>query len=123
MYPAAVMPLQCVEAAAALPLIGNDITHHRPEAMSEAIHPNAAESESGYRWIGQSMKRVEDPRLLTGCGKYIDDMVLPNTAHAAVLQNPHAHARIKSIDTSRAEALPITPMRVRELIREAGARA
>ena len=74
--------------------------------MSEATHPNAAESGSGYRWIGQSMKRVEDPRLLTGRGKYIDDVILPNMAHAAVLRSPHAHARIKSIDTSRAEALP-----------------
>ena len=74
--------------------------------MSEATHPNAAESGSGYRWIGQSMKRVEDPRLLTGRGKYIDDVVLPNMAHAAVLRSPHAHARIKNIDTSRAEALP-----------------
>ena len=74
--------------------------------MSEATNPNAAASGSGYRWIGQSMKRVEDPRLLTGRGKYIDDVVLPNMAHAAVLRSPHAHARIKSIDTSRAEALP-----------------
>ena len=74
--------------------------------MSEATNPNAATSGSGYRWIGQSMKRVEDPRLLTGRGKYIDDVVLPNMAHAAVLRSPYAHARIKSIDTSRAEALP-----------------
>jgi len=58
------------------------------------------------RWIGKSMKRVEDPRLLTGKGKYIDDIVLPNMAHAALLRSPYAHARIKSIDTSRAKALP-----------------
>ena len=74
--------------------------------MSEATNPTAAEVGSGYRWIGQSMKRVEDPRLLTGRGRYIDDVVLPHMAHAAVLRSPHAHARIKSIDTSRAEALP-----------------
>ena len=74
--------------------------------MSEATNPAAAEVGSGYRWIGQSMKRVEDPRLLTGRGRYIDDVVLPHMAHAAVLRSPHAHARIKSIDTSRAEALP-----------------
>jgi len=59
-----------------------------------------------YRWIGRSMKRVEDPRLLTGCGTYIDDIHLPNMAHAAMLRSPHAHARITSIDTSRARALP-----------------
>ncbi len=59
-----------------------------------------------YRWIGRSMKRVEDPRLLTGCGTYIDDIHLPNMAHAAMLRSPHAHARITSIDTSRAKTLP-----------------
>jgi len=58
------------------------------------------------RWIGQSMKRVEDPRLLTGRGKYIDDIVVPNMAHAAVLRSPHAHARIKKIDASKARVLP-----------------
>jgi CO/xanthine dehydrogenase Mo-binding subunit len=59
-----------------------------------------------YRWIGRSMKRVEDPRLLTGHGTYADDVHLPAMAHAAVLRSPHAHARITSIDTSRAKALP-----------------
>ena len=52
------------------------------------------------------MKRIEDPRLLTGKGKYIDDIELTNMAHAAVLGSPHAHARVKSIDVSKAEALP-----------------
>ena len=59
-----------------------------------------------YSWIGKSMKRVEDPRLLTGHGKYADDVVLANMAHAAVLRSPHAHAKIISIDTSAAAALP-----------------
>jgi CO/xanthine dehydrogenase Mo-binding subunit len=59
-----------------------------------------------YRWLGQSMKRVEDPRLLTGHGTYIDDIDLPKMAHAAVLRSPHAHARIAAIDTRRAKALP-----------------
>jgi len=62
--------------------------------------------EEATRWIGKSMKRVEDPRLLTGKGKYLDDVELPRMAHAALLRSPHAHARIKSIDTSRASALP-----------------
>ncbi|MGH2390754.1 MAG: xanthine dehydrogenase family protein molybdopterin-binding subunit [Chloroflexota bacterium] len=56
--------------------------------------------------IGQSVKRKEDPRLITGHGRYLDDIVLPNTAHAALLRSPHAHARIISIDTSRARELP-----------------
>jgi len=52
------------------------------------------------------MKRVEDPRLLTGQGRYIDDIDLPNMLHAAVLRSPRAHARIKSIGVSAAAALP-----------------
>jgi len=61
---------------------------------------------TAYRWIGQSMKRVEDPRLLTGRGQYVDDIGVPNMTHAAVLRSPHAHARIRSIDTSKAKAVP-----------------
>ena len=56
---------------------------------------------SKYNWIGKSMKRVEDPRLLAGKGKYVDDIELPRMAHAAVMRSPHAHARIISIDTRR----------------------
>lgn len=61
---------------------------------------------SEYTWIGKSMKRVEDPRLLAGKGKYIDDVELPRMAHAAVMRSPHAHARIVSIDASKAKDLP-----------------
>lgn len=56
--------------------------------------------------IGKNMLRVEDPRLLTGKGRYVDDIVLPNMAHAAVLRSPYAHAKIQSIDTSKAERMP-----------------
>ncbi len=59
-----------------------------------------------YSWIGKSMKRVEDPRLLVGRGTYADDVNLPEMAHAAILRSPHAHARIKRIDKTKAEALP-----------------
>ena len=79
--------------------------------MTDVINriPRSRQTEAprgGYRWIGQSMKRVEDPRLLTGHGTYADDIDLPGMAHAAVLRSPHAHARIKSIDASKAKALP-----------------
>jgi carbon-monoxide dehydrogenase large subunit len=56
--------------------------------------------------VGQSVSRFEDPRLLRGGGRYVDDVVLPNMAHGVVLRSPHAHARIRSIDTSQAEAAP-----------------
>src|SRR3954471_21310535 len=56
--------------------------------------------------IGQGVPRFEDPRLLRGGGKYVDDITLPGMAFGHVLRSPHAHARIKSIDTSKAAAAP-----------------
>jgi aerobic carbon-monoxide dehydrogenase large subunit len=52
--------------------------------------------------IGQSVRRVEDPRLLRGFGRYSDDVSLPHQAYAVVVRSPHAHAAIRSIDTSAA---------------------
>lgn len=57
-------------------------------------------------YIGQSVKRLEDKRLLTGAGQYIDDIKLPGMAVMAILRSPHAHARIRGIDLSAARALP-----------------
>jgi len=62
--------------------------------------------QKDYKWIGKNLKRVEDPRLLTGNGQYIDDIVVPRMAHAAILRSDRAHARIKRIDVSKARALP-----------------
>jgi carbon-monoxide dehydrogenase large subunit len=56
--------------------------------------------------IGQSVSRFEDPRLLKGGGRYVADMVLPGLVFGHVLRSPHAHARIRSIDVSRAKAAP-----------------
>ena len=56
--------------------------------------------------IGQSVSRFEDPRLLKGGGRYVGDMVLPGMVFGQVLRSPHAHARIRSIDLSRARAAP-----------------
>src|SRR3954470_19856361 len=58
------------------------------------------------RFIGASVKRREDPRLLTGHGTYVDDIVLPGMLHAAFVRSPVARARIVSIDTAAAKALP-----------------
>src|SRR5947207_15728537 len=54
--------------------------------------------------IGQSVARFEDPRLLRGGGRYVGDMVLPGMAFGYVLRSPHAHARIRSIDASKAKS-------------------
>jgi aerobic carbon-monoxide dehydrogenase large subunit len=56
--------------------------------------------------LGQPVPRFEDPRLLRGGGRYVDDMVLPRMVFGYVLRSPHAHARIRLIDTSAAEAAP-----------------
>src|SRR5215217_1699231 len=60
----------------------------------------------GDRYVGRSLKRKEDPRLITGRATYVDDMVLPGMLHAAIVRSPEAHARIVSIDTAAAEELP-----------------
>ncbi len=56
--------------------------------------------------MGQPVPRVEDKRLLTGGGRYTDDINLPNQAWAQVLRSPHANARIAAIDTEAARAAP-----------------
>ncbi len=56
--------------------------------------------------IGQPVSRLEDPRLLKGLGRYIDDLDLPGQAYAFILRSPYAHARIRSIETGAAAAMP-----------------
>jgi aerobic carbon-monoxide dehydrogenase large subunit len=56
--------------------------------------------------IGESIKRKEDSRFLHGKGNYIDDLTLPDMLHMSILRSPHAHARIKSIDTNAASGMP-----------------
>src|SRR5690348_4163973 len=58
------------------------------------------------RYTGASIKRSEDPRILTGAGRYVDDIKLPGMLHAAFVRSPLAHARVVSIDVSAARALP-----------------
>ncbi|TAL12167.1 MAG: xanthine dehydrogenase family protein molybdopterin-binding subunit [Chloroflexota bacterium] len=56
--------------------------------------------------LGKSVKRVEDRRLITGGGRYVDDIKLQSMAYCAILRSPYAHANIRSIDTSAAKAMP-----------------
>ncbi|WP_454825578.1 xanthine dehydrogenase family protein molybdopterin-binding subunit [Paraburkholderia xenovorans] len=59
------------------------------------------------RHLGRPMQRLEDPAILTGRGRYGDDIgVRPGTLHAAILRSPHAHAELVSIDTDAAAKLP-----------------
>jgi len=56
--------------------------------------------------LAQSIRRVEDPRLLTGGGRYTDDIVLPGMLHGVVLRSPHAAAKLGAIDTASARSVP-----------------
>src|SRR5258708_25205691 len=56
--------------------------------------------------IGDAPKRREDPRFVTGRGRYLDDLVFDGVTHAVVLRSPHAHAEIRGIDAAAARAMP-----------------
>src|ERR1700690_608475 len=56
--------------------------------------------------VGSSVKRVEDPRFITGKGRYLDDIKLAGMTYMSILRSPYAHANIRSVDTSAAKAMP-----------------
>src|SRR5687767_3242792 len=56
--------------------------------------------------LGAPIKRVEDPKFITGKGRYLDDIKLTGMVHLSVLRSPYAHARILSVDTAAAKAMP-----------------
>lgn len=64
------------------------------------------EAPRDFKWIGKSIRRIEDPKYLRGLGTYVDDLSFPGMLHAAVLRSPHAHAKIKRIDVEAARKLP-----------------
>jgi carbon-monoxide dehydrogenase large subunit len=66
----------------------------------------AATIEAPEKLVGKPIRRREDPKLMTGGGNFLDDIRLPGMAYAAILRSPVAHARITSIDTSRARSMP-----------------
>ena len=58
------------------------------------------------KMVGQALKRREDPQLITGQGSFLDDIKFTGMVHACVVRSPYAHAKIVSIDTSKAKAMP-----------------
>src|SRR5436190_23164043 len=58
------------------------------------------------KYVGQRVKRTEDPRLIKGLAHYVDDICLPDTLHVAFVRSMYAHARINGIDTSEATKAP-----------------
>src|SRR5579864_1285078 len=65
-----------------------------------------AMSDIGAPYIGRSLKRREDQRLLTGQGQFVADLVRPRMLHAVFVRSPLAHARIREVDLRRAAAAP-----------------
>src|SRR5437762_12475995 len=63
-------------------------------------------SDATPPYIGRSLRRREDRRLLTGQGQFVADLVLPRMLHAVLVRSPLAHARIRAVDLSRAAAAP-----------------
>jgi carbon-monoxide dehydrogenase large subunit len=74
-------------------------------------------SEPTFRYLNKAAPRTEDYRLLTGYGRYLDDIEIPGALHVCFVRSPHAHARIISIDTQGAAQMPgvITVVTGREL--------
>src|ERR1700681_3528386 len=60
----------------------------------------------GVRYFGAAVPRIEDPDLVAGRGRYLDDIHLPGMVHAGFVRSPHAHARITRIEVAAASALP-----------------
>jgi 2-furoyl-CoA dehydrogenase large subunit len=76
-----------------------------PTAVNSPTDPAA--TATAQLWIGASVERFEDAALLTGAGRFVDDVgTPPGTLHAAFLRSPHAHARIRALDTAAALASP-----------------
>ncbi|HEX3637293.1 MAG TPA: xanthine dehydrogenase family protein molybdopterin-binding subunit [Paraburkholderia sp.] len=74
-------------------------------------------SEQTFRYLNKAVPRTEDYRLLTGYGRYLDDIEIAGALHVSFVRSPHAHARIVSVDTTAAAGMPgvVTVVTGREL--------
>src|SRR5712691_3275144 len=77
-----------------------------PDAGRAARSKRGGNMSVVTRHLGKPLKRKEDPRLIQGLAHYVDDIVLPGLLHVAILRSPYAHAKIRSVDASKAQAAP-----------------
>src|SRR6476646_6929766 len=82
------------------------VKYYGPDVVSAMTSFLQARTHGARQGIGKPVARKEDDRLLQGQGCYTDDFNLPGQAYASVVRSPHAHARIRSIDTNDALAMP-----------------
>src|SRR5213594_1081626 len=68
------------------------------------LPPEGYNPATRVKFIGAPIKRLEDPRLLVGGGRYVDDLARPGMVHAVIVRSPHAHARVVHVDARRALA-------------------
>src|SRR6202035_3121030 len=76
------------------------------EGQRVRLHSSASSMNDTGPYVGRSLLRREDQRLLTGQGQFVADLVLPRMLHAVLVRSPLAHARIRNVDLSRARAAP-----------------
>jgi carbon-monoxide dehydrogenase large subunit len=75
--------------------------HHDDQRIPSHDGPHA-QSHDDHPYVGRPMKRREDPRLLTGAGRYVDDLMPPGCLHVVFVRSPHGHARIARLSTAAA---------------------
>src|SRR2546426_11998438 len=75
-------------------------------ASGKRVYSRGLGRAMGAKYFGAAVKRREDPRLLRGGGRFIDDVALPGMFHAAFLRSPHAHAGVKTIHTAAPARAP-----------------
>src|SRR5262249_45664949 len=85
--------------------LANQVDRTTIKSQADAKSRSGA-SPMGAKWFGASVKRKEDPALLTGNGRFVDDIHLPGMLHAAFVRSTHAHAKIRGIDAAAARAAP-----------------
>src|SRR5712672_493847 len=87
---------------------GNEVARGRGETICFRRAPSVPRADPAAMpaTIGQPLTRKEDLRLLTGAGRFSDDVNLPGQAYAVFVRSPHAHARLGAIDTAAARAMP-----------------
>ncbi|MHC1773244.1 MAG: molybdopterin-dependent oxidoreductase [Flexilinea sp.] len=95
-------PLDAVMRAAAY-LRGEEVPPYTRADEAVIIDKKTTES---FSWIGKSVNKIDAPKMAKGRPVYVDDIEIPGMLHGMLMTSPYAHARIRNIDTTQAEALP-----------------
>jgi aerobic carbon-monoxide dehydrogenase large subunit len=75
------------------------------DSAARGVEGTMVTVEQTGKYVGARVRRVEDPRLLAGQARFVDDVMLPSMVHLTIVRSPHAHARLRSVDVTPALAL------------------